>query len=120
MTTSTDQRQFHRILFDAHAVLSCGRRAWTGRLVDLSLKGALLQDAGAPPAVDSTGELRIRLGGELEIVMAVRVRHVTDGRIGLACEHIDLDSIAHLRRLVELNTAEPGLLNRELAALGGG
>jgi len=34
-------------------------------------------------------------------------------------QHIDLDSISHLRRLVELNLGDEALLERELAALGG-
>jgi len=38
-------------------------------------------------------------------------------RIGFACTHIDIDSAAHLRRLVELNLGNPELLARELSAL---
>ena len=39
------------------------------------------------------------------------------GKIGLQCESIDLDSITHLRRLVELNAGDPALLDRELSSL---
>ena len=38
--------------------------------------------------------------------------------IGFVCRHIDVDSISHLRRLVELNLGDEALLERELAALG--
>lgn len=38
--------------------------------------------------------------------------------LGFVCRHIDLDSISHLRRLVELNLGDEQLLERELAALG--
>jgi hypothetical protein len=38
----------------------------------------------------------------------------------LLCESIDLDSITHLRRLVELNAGDPALLERELTALVAG
>jgi hypothetical protein len=35
----------------------------------------------------------------------------------LRCDSIDLDSITHLRRLVELNAGDPRELDRELAIL---
>jgi hypothetical protein len=38
--------------------------------------------------------------------------------LGFVCQYIDLDSISHLRRLVELNLGDGSLLERELAALG--
>ena len=44
--------------------------------------------------------------------------HAEAGRIGFRIEHIDMDSVAHLRRLVELNLGDPDLLKRDLAALG--
>jgi len=34
------------------------------------------------------------------------------------CQRIDMDSITHLRRLIELNAGDPGLLQREPAQLG--
>lgn len=43
--------------------------------------------------------------------------HIDDGMINFICEHIDLDSITHLKRLVELNLGDPELLHRELSAL---
>jgi hypothetical protein len=49
--------------------------------------------------------------------MEVRLTHDDHGHLGFVCEHIDLESIAHLRRLVELNLADHNELERELAAL---
>ena len=37
------------------------------------------------------------------------------GLWGLQWLHIDVDSLKHLRRLLELNLADPDLMNRELA-----
>jgi hypothetical protein len=37
--------------------------------------------------------------------------------MGLQTEHIDLDSISHLRRLIELNVGDADILNRELGEL---
>jgi hypothetical protein len=35
----------------------------------------------------------------------------------LRCENIDIDSITHLRRLVDLNAGDASLLDREFSAL---
>jgi hypothetical protein len=51
--------------------------------------------------------------------MKVRCRHAERGQIGFECEHIDIDSISNLRRLVELNLGDAELLERQLGALGG-
>ncbi len=54
----------------------------------------------------------------VRIVMEGAVAHRGDGRVGLRCTSIDMDSMIHLRRLMELNLGDPGLLERELFALG--
>ena len=37
--------------------------------------------------------------------------------VGLLCRTIDLDSVTHLRRLIELQLGAPSLLERDLAEL---
>ena len=49
--------------------------------------------------------------------MKARVSHVEWRYAGLRCLAIDLDSVTHLRRFVELNLGNPELLERELSAL---
>ena len=43
--------------------------------------------------------------------------HVDGANVGLRCDNIDLDSITHLRRLVELNVGDHNILERDLASL---
>jgi hypothetical protein len=50
--------------------------------------------------------------------MECRVAHIEPTYVGFHCLRIDLDSISFLRRMVELNTGEPAVLERELSALG--
>ena len=50
--------------------------------------------------------------------MDVWVAHEENKELGLKCKDIDVDSITHLRRLIELNLGDPDLLERELSALG--
>jgi len=47
----------------------------------------------------------------------VVIRHIEENHIGLKCHSIDIDSITHLKRLVELNLADETLLHRELETL---
>ena len=116
---TTERRQFSRILFDAWAELRQGEKSWQAAVVDLSLNGLLV---GEPMdwAIDKMQPLSaaIRLDSNATIQMTVRWRHSRNGQIGFECEHIDIDSISNLRRLVELNLGDPALLERELGALG--
>ncbi|RMG54935.1 MAG: PilZ domain-containing protein [Gammaproteobacteria bacterium] len=119
---SEERRHFHRILFDAPARLSCGPRSCGVQVVDISLHGALVRLPGGDDLRPEPGTelvLDIELDADNHIRMAGRVSHVEreDGLAGIVCERIDIDSIARLRRLVELNLGDAGLLERELEAL---
>lgn len=114
-----EQRRFTRIPFDADAVLSGAGREWRCELIDLSLKGALIREPdGWTGAAGEHYRLMLTLDEATRIQMDVSVAHRENGHVGLSCRDIDLDSITHLRRLVELNLGDASLLERELMALG--
>lgn len=119
MTDShNERRRFKRIAFDAKTILSQGEHSWPVQLVDLSLKGMLIQRPD--PWQADTGQAfnaDIKLSNEAHVQMDVRLTHDDNGQLGFVCEHISLDSISHLRRLIELNLADHDELERELAAL---
>jgi len=119
MQPDTDRRRFWRAAFHAPASLGSEGAGWQVEVFDLSLKGALL-DTQLPDQVSAgqEAELTLPLSEEVSITMRGRIAHVAGRRIGLACEHIDLDSMTHLRRLVELTLGDPAELERELAKLG--
>ena len=114
-----ERRQFSRVLFDAWAELRQGDKSWHAAVVDLSLNGLLV---GEPMdwAIDTAKPLSaaILLDANASIQMTVLWRHSKNGQVGFECEHIDIDSISNLRRLVELNLGDPELLERQLGALG--
>lgn len=117
--TNSDRRRFQRFEFDAETELTQGQRCWPVQLHDLSLKGLLVHrpaEWDADPA--QPFEARIRLSGDAEVRMDVEMTHGEGELVGLVCRNIDVDSISHLRRLVELNLGDEALLERELAALG--
>ena len=115
----TDQRKFSRVTFDAESILHVKGSALSAHLLDISLKGALLDiGAAAVPARNSEAVLELRLtGSDVVIRMNTRVARLENTHVGLRCESIDLDSMAHLRRLLELNSGDPELVERELSAL---
>ncbi|MBE0387026.1 hypothetical protein PLUTE_a2068 [Pseudoalteromonas luteoviolacea DSM 6061] len=49
--------------------------------------------------------------------MEVEIRHIEEAHLGLHCAQIDLDSVTHLKRLIELNIGDDDILHRELENL---
>ena len=49
--------------------------------------------------------------------MAGELAHVHGGQTGVLCRSIDLESITHLRRLIEVNLGTGAASERELKAL---
>jgi len=114
---SPELRHFSRILFNAPATLSVEQINHPCEVLDLSLRGALIRISMTLP-VGIQAVLALTLGSDdTQIVMTGEVAHIEQDHIGLRCVQIDVDSITHLRRLLELNLADAALLERELSAL---
>jgi len=118
----TDDRRLHsRIAFHSPAELVFPDRSIDVIIVDLSLKGALISlPSGQSIEQNSFCMLHVHLNdAEIKdnISMEARIAHYDGSRAGLLCLTIDLDSVTHLRRLVELNLGDPQLLERELSML---
>jgi hypothetical protein len=118
MTTQQDRRQFWRAHFHSPVQLVLHGQASEAELWDISLKGALVEvSAGWSGGQGEHCQLRLHLAADATISMSTTITHIDGQRIGLHCDRIDLDSVTHLRRLVELNAGDSGLLDRELSAL---
>ncbi|WLI05952.1 PilZ domain-containing protein [Pseudomonas sp. FP597] len=114
----SDRRCFRRIAIDAKTELRQNGHEWSVKLNDLSLKGLSIKrpepwkgNKALPFEVD------IRLDPKAHIKMQVKLTHEDDDQLGFVCKEIDLDSISHLRRLIELNLGDQEELERELGAL---
>ncbi len=106
---------------DGQAALYCGGERWDSRLLDISLKGALIVAPADWETDSAVGcQLELRLDGDVVISMDGTVVHCEEGHLGFRCDHIELDSISHLKRLVELNLGDEALLERELTELSQG
>ena len=118
-TELKDQRHYTRIPFDGRAKVSGNDGVWECKLTDISLRGVLLE---RPPGWDGKigGQyvLELLLHNEAVIKMQLSVVHFDKQHIGFHCDPIDLDSMGHLKRLMELNLGDEERLNRELSSMG--
>ena len=117
-----EHRKFSRIPFDATIHLVSAEASWDCQLLDISLKGMLakMPKAWHSKIGDHYIAEMLTENDEAAIRMEVSVMHIEADHAGFRCEHIDLDSISHLRRLVELNLGDPDILERELTELSHG
>jgi hypothetical protein len=116
---SSERRRFDRVATDKAITVDTPQGKADGVVVDISLRGALLDLGGDwRPGNGDAVRAHIRLDdGDCCIDFEGEVAHVEGERVGLHCLVLDLDSASRLRRLVELNLADPELLERNLAEL---
>jgi len=114
-----NRRNFHRIFFDAPVTVSHDDQSHHCQLEDLSLNGALLRKSPDWKARQGDEvQLTISLENQAVIIkMDATVMHIEQNKVGLQKTHIDMDSISHLRRLVELNLGDSDMLHRDLEHL---
>lgn len=114
-----EKRSFTRLPFDADAQIVLEDKVWNSEVVDLSLQGVLVKKPKNWP--DSISEenilFRLILSEDVVIEMRTALAHKDAEHLGLSCKHLDINSIAHLRRLMELNLGNANLLDRELEKL---
>lgn len=114
-----NRRQFTRILFSIKAEMEIEENIYHVSIHDISLNGALIT------AIESEQPLKGKLGTlhfllsdkESEVNMNIAVIHQEENETGLQCNSIDIDSVTHLRRLVELNLGNSEQLSKELSQL---
>ena len=121
MTKTNEQRHFTRIPFNTTATIinSLTAHKTMAELIDISFKGVLISKPDDWQGINGehfTVHLQLA-GNEIEINLAVIEVHHENGHIGFKTEHMDIDTATNLRRLVELNLGDEGLLERELTEL---
>ena len=121
MNTSeqSERRNYSRIPFTAEILMQCGDQEWSCNLLDISLKGMLVE----PPEnldidINNPCGMALFLGDDVSIHARVKITHSSNGNWGLKWLQIDVKSLQHLRRLIEVNANNPEMLNRELSELG--
>lgn len=114
-------RQFVRIPFAADVRMKLKDETFTVQLIDISLKGALVEcETSDKFSLQDPCRLLLPMAEDGKgIVMAGHVVHLKDTLVGIECSEIDVASLTRLRRLIELNSGDPSLMNREIAQLFG-
>ncbi len=99
-----ERRQFSRVTFDAVVTVSQEDQKFTAQLVDISLNGVLITTPHKYELrTDRPCSIAVRLSQDVNIAMQVSLVHSSSQTLGFHCTSIDMDSMTHLRRLVESN-----------------
>ncbi|SDE23345.1 PilZ domain-containing protein [Desulfuromonas thiophila] len=110
-----EKRHFQRVPFIEQVHLCHEQQHLQGKLLDISLKGLLVELESLPPQVQPPHwQVSLRLAGDLRLTFTAEVRHCHDRTLGLAFTRMDADSMTHLRRLLELNSGDAEEIEREL------
>lgn len=113
-----EKRRFNRILYHSSAQLSTAGKTCDCQILDLSIKGCLLQlPKEWSRDQENHHKLSVNLSDDCEIEMGLKLTYLNGNQGGFYCNQIDLDSISQLRRLIELNLGDSRLLERDLDAL---
>ncbi len=114
-----ERRRFSRIIYQAPATLKQGDYQLTTCIQDLSLHGLLLWAVDEPELVkDRLIDVSFTLpDSDVTISLSATLVSQIERILHLKIDHIDIESVGHLRRLVELNVGNDDLLHRELEHL---
>ncbi len=116
--TTRERRKYSRIHFDANATIEQNNSRMQTHLIDISLNGVLVEtpkeyelNIAEPTTID------IALSDETHISMQVTLAHSSSHFLGFHCTSLDVESISHLRRLIELNMDDGEAFERVLSEL---
>lgn len=110
------RRKYSRVDFDAECSLVLEGQVFETSLVDISMKGALVERPESwehSPGRKCQLLLKLDEGG-VTLKMNMEEARIIEGHLGLVCVSIDIESATHLRRLLELNFGDAELVEREL------
>ncbi len=115
----TQQRRFGRIAFGTDIHIEHQGATYSGALQDIALKGALLHFEALPPLkMNDTCQLSIHLvNSDIILHFKAEAIHFHQDTIGFRFVETDLDTLAHLRRLLELNTGDAEKVEQEISFL---
>ncbi|CAH7331743.1 Cyclic diguanosine monophosphate-binding protein [Vibrio chagasii] len=114
-----ERRQFSRVIYQVPTEISQGQVNVSGSLQDLSLHGLLIQCEELQQLnQDNPVHVSFKLtNSDINIQLEATIVSTINTSMRLRIEHLDIDSISHLKRLVELNVGDDDLLYREIEHL---
>lgn len=119
----SERRKFSRVVFSGDCSLSeeiAGEiEISETELLDISLNGALvLRPKEWHDEPGALINLNLTLSGS-DIILEISgiICHQEEGLLGIKFLTLSLESISHLKRLIQLNLADGELMNREMSQL---
>lgn len=116
-----ERRQFSRVAFQSQCFIISGDKKIEGTLDDISIKGALVYvevETGLKTHDDCTFELNLT-GTDITLHIEAQLVYTKESHYGLRFGNMELESMTHLRRLVELNIGDSNKVQQELFFLIG-
>ena len=119
MKLEQERRRFERVLFETPAKLIDLEGEWPTKVLDLSLKGALVEiPANFNRSLGESFFLEIALNSDIIISMDCTIVYQREKFMGLQSNFVDLESITHLKRIISFNSNNSlDLLERDLSNL---
>lgn len=111
----TEMRNYRRIPFHTTAAILLDEHQADCELVDIALRGALVEaKENIPLLIGDHARVQIELpNAELNLTFGVELIHRQEELYGFLFIDADDESLAHLRRLLELNLGDGEQVDRE-------
>ncbi|NIY81649.1 PilZ domain-containing protein [Vibrio hepatarius] len=115
----SERRRFSRIVYRTPAIVVQGELTINASISDLSLHGLLITcDQANKLNLDKQIDVEFALlGSDITIQLTGNIVEINNNMIRLSIDHIDIESIGYLKRLVELNVGDDELLYRDIEHL---
>ena len=114
---SQNRRNFSRVDFQAKTTLVIDAKKFPAQLVDLSLRGALVEITGEVLPLNRNEACQMNLSlnnGSIRLQLKAVLVYRNENNYGFRFDEIDLDALTHIRRLVELNLGDADQVRKEL------
>ncbi len=111
-----DKRYFSRINFTAKSQIEIDDKVYSGELLDLSLRGALLNFKEQIPAkMNDICTLTINLHtSDIRLIFDAELVHIDQKGLGFKFISEDVSTMTHLRNLLSLNVGDYDKITDEL------
>jgi hypothetical protein len=112
------KRRFQRVPFQAETQVFVDGSSWDCDLLNIALNGALLESATPLPIELNTAcDIRLSLPGSgIQLDFRAELVHREETHFGFKFLSVDLTTLTHLRKLIELNTGDADCVRDELMA----
>ncbi len=111
-----EKRYFSRISFKADSRIEFSDKFYDGKLLDLSLRGALLKfNEQIPLKMNGSCTLIIHLhSSDIKLIFDAELVHIHENNLGFKFISEDIGTMTHLRNLISLNVGDYDKITDEL------